>query len=248
MRLSDSELQVINASASHTQPTDSPPSIAAVCVCVCVNVCVCVCVCGKEREIPGLGGPKTVGRERQTHLDMARMDRYSYVCVCVRESSKICLVCTLRYLSVYSMCVCVSAWGYRSGWGLVQSVCQRSRPRLDLAKAQINTNMNSSFLPVFPRIANTHLWCGSEGEPPYTAYSVPAGWDVCVCVCVFLHKHAFLYNLKYTSQFLDSLKFSSVQFSAPELYATFCVWSFSSCIFSPILPVLHFYRFLKPQT
>lgn len=100
-----------------------------------------------------------------------------------------CVVCLLDYLSVYSMCV--SAWGYRSGWGLVQSARQRSRPRLDLAKAQINTNMNSSFLPVFPRIANTHLWCGSEGEPPYTAYSVPAalhvGMCVCVCFCISMH-------------------------------------------------------------
>lgn len=102
-----------------------------------------------------------------------------YVCVC----SEICVVCVLKYLSVYSMCV--SGWGYRSGWGLVQSARQRSHPRLDLAKAQINTNMNSSFLPVLHRIANTHLWCGSEGELLYTAYSVPAALHFGMCVCIF---------------------------------------------------------------
>lgn len=79
---------------------------------------------------------------------------------------------------------CVSGWGYRSGWGLVRSVRQHSRPRLDLAKAQINTNMNSSFLPVFPRIANTHLRCGSEGEPSDTAASVPAALHVGMCACI----------------------------------------------------------------
>lgn len=142
VRLSDSEVQVINASASHTQPTDTPPPYSS---------CACVCACGHGREIPALGGPKMVGRERQTHLDMARIDRYA---------------------SVYS--TCVTGWGYRSGWGLVQSARQRGRLSLDLAKAQINTNMNSSFLCVFPHIANTHLWCGSEGEPRYTDHSVPA--------------------------------------------------------------------------
>lgn len=81
----------------------------------------------------------------------------------------------------YSMCV--SGWGYRSGWGLVQGSRQCCCPRLDLAKAQINTDMNSSFLSVFPRIANTHLWCGSEAEPPYTAYSVPAALHVELRVC-----------------------------------------------------------------
>lgn len=90
-----------------------------------------------------------VGRERQTHLDMAGMDRY---------------VCEFVCSSVYSMCM--SGWGYRSGWGLVQS-----HPRLDLAKAQINTNMKASFLH---RIANTHFRCGSEAEPLYTADSVLA--------------------------------------------------------------------------
>lgn len=135
-------MQVLHAVGSQTAPLFS----SSVCVFVCVWTCVCVCVCGKEREIPALGGPKTLGRERQTHLDMAGTDRY----VCVR---------VLNVLSVYSMCV--SGRGYRSGWGLVQGARQHSHPRLDLAKAQINTNMNSSFLPVFHRIANTHLWCGS---------------------------------------------------------------------------------------
>ena len=78
------------------------------------------------------------------------MDRYVYVCVV-----KFALCVRLGVLSVYSMSV--SGWGYRSGWGLVQCAHQRSRPRLDLAKAQINTNMNSSFLPGFPRIANTFM-------------------------------------------------------------------------------------------
>lgn len=87
----------------------------------------------------------------------------------------------------------------RLGFG---AECRCSHPRLDLAKAQINTNMNSSFLPVFPLIANTHLWYGSEGEPPYTADSVPAALHAGMGVH-FLHKHAFLYNL-YTSQFLVS--------------------------------------------
>lgn len=67
----------------------------------------------------------------------------------------------------------------RLGFG---AVCAPGQ--LDLAKAQINTNMNSSFLSVFPHIANTHLWCGSEGKPPYTAYSVPASLHVGMCVCV----------------------------------------------------------------
>lgn len=61
-----------------------------------------------------------MGRERQTHLDMGRVDRY--VCVCV--SSKICVVCAFESLSVYSMSV--SGWGYRSGWGLVQCAHQGS--------------------------------------------------------------------------------------------------------------------------
>ncbi len=43
-----------------------------------------------------------VGRERQTHLDMAGMDRY----MCVRV--KIRVVCACEYVSVYSMCVCLA--------------------------------------------------------------------------------------------------------------------------------------------
>ena len=72
-------MQVLHAVGPQTAPLYS----CSVCMCVCV--CVYVCVCGKEREIPALGGPKMVGRERQTHLDMARMDRYACVRVCVRE-------------------------------------------------------------------------------------------------------------------------------------------------------------------
>lgn len=73
---------------------------------------------------------------------------------------------------------------------MVQRVRQHDHSRLDLAKAQINTDMNSSFLCVFHRIANTHLRRGSEGEPSHTASTVPACnafWDVRVCVCVFLY-------------------------------------------------------------
>lgn len=50
VRPRDSELQVINASASGSRLTDAPHPPEG----------VCVCVCGKEREIPALGGPETV--------------------------------------------------------------------------------------------------------------------------------------------------------------------------------------------
>lgn len=86
---------------------------------------------------------------------------------------------------VWQCTVCLWLWGYRPGWGLVQSSRQCSRPRLDLAKAQINTNMNSSFLPAFPYIANTHLWCGSEGESHLTQPTVFPLLCTLACVCRF---------------------------------------------------------------
>ena len=95
--------------------------------------------------------------ETQTHLDMAKMDRY---CVCVRRRV------------VLRVCVCV--WGYGSCRGSVQRVSRHDRSRLDLAKAQINTNMNSSFLSLLCCTANTHSRCGSEGEPSHTAGTVSA--------------------------------------------------------------------------
>lgn len=114
-----------------------------------------------------------VGKERQTHLDMARMDRY----VCVSVSSKMCV---LEYLSVYSMCVWRGVQE-RLGFG----ARQRNRPRLDLAKSSNKQPHEFLFSPVFPLIANTHLWCGSEGEPPYTGISVPAAMHVGRCACIF---------------------------------------------------------------
>lgn len=175
------------------------------------------CLCVKEREIPALGGPKMVSRERQTHLDMADGQVCMRVCAQVPER--------VQY-------VCVSGWGYRSGWGLVQSSRQGSHPRLDLGKAQINTNMNSSFLPMFHRIANTHLWCGSEGVPPYTAYSVPAVLHAGLSV-------HFNYNLKIQANSWI-LTLSSVLLNYVFLFSSWDGYLDFSYIFLHILITLHF--------
>lgn len=88
VRASDSELQVINASASGSQLKDAPPE----------GVCVCVGKRGKYLPWEDL----KLCMETQTHLDKAKMDRY--LCVRERESAAE----GVQYVRV---CVCVCLAG-----------------------------------------------------------------------------------------------------------------------------------------
>ena len=114
MRLSDSELQVINASASHESAHRQAPSVA---VCVCENVCVSVGKRGKY--LLGEDLKWWAWKDKHTLIWLGWTGR----CVCV--NSKICVCTPVPECVQY---VCVSGWGYRSGWGLVQSERAPTQP------------------------------------------------------------------------------------------------------------------------